>query len=153
MPWFPDFVGAVELARREVRAAGRDDPVGQYVAALNDGDARVLETTWRTPSRAPSGRTHPVSSPVAMSPEFRAATYCPTGSSRPAARTSLRASSTAPTKSGNQGTSTASHRKLTSVTSTATETETRIGVPSALRTYTRRRVGTMIPSNSRYRDG
>ena len=46
MPWFPDFAGALELARRDVRAAGRDDPVGQYVAALNDGDARVLETAW-----------------------------------------------------------------------------------------------------------
>ena len=23
MPWFPDFVGAVELARRETRAAGQ----------------------------------------------------------------------------------------------------------------------------------
>jgi len=46
VPWFPDFVGALEPARKEVRAAGRDDPVGQYVAALNDGDARVLETAW-----------------------------------------------------------------------------------------------------------
>jgi limonene-1,2-epoxide hydrolase len=46
MPWFPDFVGAVELARREVRAAGRVDPVGQYFTALNQGDARALETLW-----------------------------------------------------------------------------------------------------------
>ena len=28
MPWFPDFVAAAELARREIRAAGRADPVG-----------------------------------------------------------------------------------------------------------------------------
>lgn len=46
MPWFPDFVGAVELARRQTRAAGQADPVGQYFAALNQGDAHVLETVW-----------------------------------------------------------------------------------------------------------
>jgi SnoaL-like domain len=46
MPWFPDFVGAVELARRQSRAAGQADPVGQYVTALNQGDTRVLETAW-----------------------------------------------------------------------------------------------------------
>ena len=46
MPWFPDFVGAVELARREVRAAGLVDPVGQYFTALNQGDTRALETLW-----------------------------------------------------------------------------------------------------------
>ena len=27
MPWFPDFVAAAELARRETRAAGQADPV------------------------------------------------------------------------------------------------------------------------------
>jgi ketosteroid isomerase-like protein len=46
MPWFPDFVGAVELARRQTRAAGRADPVGQYFTALNDGDTQALETVW-----------------------------------------------------------------------------------------------------------
>jgi hypothetical protein len=46
MPWFPDFSSAVELARRETRAAGRADPVGQYFTALNEGDARALETAW-----------------------------------------------------------------------------------------------------------
>ena len=46
MPWFPEFVSAVELARRQARAAGQADPVGQYVAALNKGDTHVLETTW-----------------------------------------------------------------------------------------------------------
>jgi hypothetical protein len=46
MPWFPDFVGAVELTRRQSRAAGQADPVGQYVAALNQGDPRALETVW-----------------------------------------------------------------------------------------------------------
>jgi len=46
MPWLPDFVSAVELARRQTRAAGHADPVGQYVAALNGGDARALETAW-----------------------------------------------------------------------------------------------------------
>jgi len=46
MPWFPDFVSAAELARRQTRAAGQADPVGQYVTALNQGDTRVLETAW-----------------------------------------------------------------------------------------------------------
>jgi hypothetical protein len=46
MPWFPDFVNAAELARRQTRAAGQADPVGQYFAALNKGDARPLEITW-----------------------------------------------------------------------------------------------------------
>jgi limonene-1,2-epoxide hydrolase len=46
MPWLPDFVSAVELARLQTRAAGQADPVGQYVAALNSGDARALETAW-----------------------------------------------------------------------------------------------------------
>jgi ketosteroid isomerase-like protein len=46
MPWFPDFAGAVELARRQTRAAGREDPVGQYFSALNEGDNHALETVW-----------------------------------------------------------------------------------------------------------
>jgi limonene-1,2-epoxide hydrolase len=46
MPWLPDFVSAVELARRQTRAAGQADPVGQYVKALNAGDADALETVW-----------------------------------------------------------------------------------------------------------
>jgi hypothetical protein len=46
MPWFPDFVSAVEQARRQTRAAGRVDPVGRYIAALNSGDTHDLETTW-----------------------------------------------------------------------------------------------------------
>src|SRR5690348_18002382 len=46
MPWFPDFVSAVELARKQTRAAGHTDPVGQYFSALNSGDTRVLETAW-----------------------------------------------------------------------------------------------------------
>jgi hypothetical protein len=46
MPWFPDFVGAVELARRQTRSAGQADPVGQYVAALNKGDTHALEVVW-----------------------------------------------------------------------------------------------------------
>jgi hypothetical protein len=46
MPWFPDFVSAAELARRQSRAAGRADPVGQYVSALNRGDAHALEGVW-----------------------------------------------------------------------------------------------------------
>ena len=46
MPWFPDFVSAVELVRQQKRAAGRADPVGQYFAALNSGDTHALETVW-----------------------------------------------------------------------------------------------------------
>jgi|SRR4051794_28732222 len=46
MPWFPDFAGAVELARRETRAAGRADPVAQYLHAIGDGDVHGLETAW-----------------------------------------------------------------------------------------------------------
>jgi len=47
MPWFPDFVGAVDLVRRQTRAAGQADPVGQYVAALNRGDTHALEDVWQ----------------------------------------------------------------------------------------------------------
>jgi ketosteroid isomerase-like protein len=46
MPWFPDFVSAVELARRQTLAAGQADPVGQYFTALNRGDTDALETVW-----------------------------------------------------------------------------------------------------------
>ena len=46
MPWFFEFAGAAELARSQTRAAGQADPVGQYLAALSKGDARVLETPW-----------------------------------------------------------------------------------------------------------
>ena len=46
MPWFPDFVGAAELARKQARAASQTDPVGQYLTALNEGDAHRLETGW-----------------------------------------------------------------------------------------------------------
>jgi hypothetical protein len=46
MPWFPDFVSAVELARSQARAAGVADPVAQYLTALNHGDSRLLEKAW-----------------------------------------------------------------------------------------------------------
>jgi hypothetical protein len=46
MPWFPDFVSAAELVRKQTRAASQADPVGQYFTALNDGDAHLLETAW-----------------------------------------------------------------------------------------------------------
>jgi hypothetical protein len=46
MPWFPDFIGAAELARKDTRAAGAADPVGQYLRALRAGDTKVLETAW-----------------------------------------------------------------------------------------------------------
>jgi hypothetical protein len=46
MPWFPDFVSAGELARRQTQDAGHADPVGQYLTALNDADTHELETAW-----------------------------------------------------------------------------------------------------------
>ncbi len=46
MPWFPDFVAGAELARREIVAAGRADPVAQYVTALMRGDTEPLEAAW-----------------------------------------------------------------------------------------------------------
>jgi ketosteroid isomerase-like protein len=46
MPWFPEFSSAVELARLDTRIAGQADPVAQYFAALNHGDARALEKVW-----------------------------------------------------------------------------------------------------------
>jgi hypothetical protein len=46
VPWLPDFVSAAELARGQTGAAGRADPVGQYFAALTEGDTHVLETVW-----------------------------------------------------------------------------------------------------------
>jgi hypothetical protein len=46
MPWFPEFVSAVELARKQTHAAGLADPVAQYFAALNSGDSRLLEDAW-----------------------------------------------------------------------------------------------------------
>src|SRR5262249_51527045 len=46
MPWFPDFVAAAEMARRDVRSAGQSDPVAQYLMAPPQGKARELETTW-----------------------------------------------------------------------------------------------------------
>jgi hypothetical protein len=46
MPWLPDFTNAVELARRQTRAAGQADPVSQYVNALSTGDTHTLNTVW-----------------------------------------------------------------------------------------------------------
>ncbi len=46
MPWFPDFVSAVELARIQTRAEGQADPVAEYLTALNNNDPRALETAW-----------------------------------------------------------------------------------------------------------
>jgi len=46
MPWFPDFVNAAQLARRETHTAGQADPVGQYLTALQGGDADPVETAW-----------------------------------------------------------------------------------------------------------
>lgn len=46
MPWFPDFVAAAELARKQTRSAASADPVSQYFTALNQGDASALESAW-----------------------------------------------------------------------------------------------------------
>jgi ketosteroid isomerase-like protein len=46
MPWFPDFVGAVELARRDTQLAGRGDPVAHYLRALEEGDSHLLQSVW-----------------------------------------------------------------------------------------------------------
>jgi ketosteroid isomerase-like protein len=46
LPWFPDFVSAVELARRQTRAEGQADPVAQYLTALSKGDPHALENVW-----------------------------------------------------------------------------------------------------------
>lgn len=46
MPWFPEFVSAAELARRQARQEGHTDPVAQYLQALDTGDARGLELVW-----------------------------------------------------------------------------------------------------------
>jgi uncharacterized C2H2 Zn-finger protein len=46
MPWFPDFISAAELARRQTRAAGQADPVAQYITALNKGDIHTMQTVW-----------------------------------------------------------------------------------------------------------
>jgi limonene-1,2-epoxide hydrolase len=46
MPWVPDYVSAVELARRQTQEAGHADPVAQYLHALQSGAARNLETVW-----------------------------------------------------------------------------------------------------------
>jgi limonene-1,2-epoxide hydrolase len=46
MPWFPDFVGAVELARRQASAEGAADPVGAYLDALDHGDLHGLRSAW-----------------------------------------------------------------------------------------------------------
>jgi hypothetical protein len=46
MPWFPDFVNAVELARRQTRATALADPAAEYLHALNAGETRDLVTAW-----------------------------------------------------------------------------------------------------------
>ena len=43
MPWFPDFVTAAELARRQTRDPGQAVPAGRYLTSLSEGDTRPLE--------------------------------------------------------------------------------------------------------------
>lgn len=46
MPWLPDFVNAVALARRQAPTPGEADAVTSYLMALQDGDPHALETAW-----------------------------------------------------------------------------------------------------------
>jgi hypothetical protein len=46
MPWFPEFISAAELVRKQARDAGRADPVAQYLTALNKADTHLLEESW-----------------------------------------------------------------------------------------------------------
>jgi ketosteroid isomerase-like protein len=46
VPWFPDFISAVELVRSQTRSAGQADPVTQYFTALNGGDTHAFEDVW-----------------------------------------------------------------------------------------------------------
>lgn len=46
MPWFPEFVSAAELARKQAREQVHADPVAQYLRALDTGDSRDLEYVW-----------------------------------------------------------------------------------------------------------
>jgi hypothetical protein len=43
MPWFPDFVTAAELARRQTRDPGQAVPAGRYLTSLSEGDTRPVE--------------------------------------------------------------------------------------------------------------
>ena len=53
MPWFPDFVGAVELARQQTRSRGEADPVARYFSVLQTGAARDLERGPQWPAISP----------------------------------------------------------------------------------------------------
>ena len=46
MPWFPDFVSAVELARRQRRSVGLADPVQLYFNAVETGRTDELDEIW-----------------------------------------------------------------------------------------------------------
>jgi ketosteroid isomerase-like protein len=46
MPWFPDFLSAVELVSRQTRSVGLADPVQQYFNALETGRTHELEDIW-----------------------------------------------------------------------------------------------------------
>ncbi len=46
MPWLPDFVSAVELARVQTRDAALADPAASYLQALSRGETRDLEAAW-----------------------------------------------------------------------------------------------------------
>src|SRR2546423_711104 len=60
MPWFPDFIGAVELARRQTRAEGRADPVRRYLPPPAAGDTGAIVDTFAPDGcyREPFGSHH-----------------------------------------------------------------------------------------------
>jgi hypothetical protein len=43
VPWFPDFVSAMELARKQTRAAGQAHPVAQYLTAHPRGGRELAD--------------------------------------------------------------------------------------------------------------
>src|SRR5450755_5074287 len=55
MPWFPDFVSAVELARRQTRATGQANPVAQYWPVAGSGPAGRGRRSPRPRTSLPEG--------------------------------------------------------------------------------------------------
>ena len=56
MPWFPDFVTAAELARRQTRDPGQAVPAGRYLTSLSEGDTRPLEGARGLARKTRTGR-------------------------------------------------------------------------------------------------
>jgi hypothetical protein len=75
MPWFPDFVSAAELARRQTRAAGQADPVGWRPQQDSN-----LRTRLRRPLLYPLSYGGSDTSPLALrggpEPGYQGANIC-----------------------------------------------------------------------------